>query len=163
MLTWGPFHRDNKAFTKLKGMRRAFFTGSNTSCQTHIHFHFDLYKTKCEVNNIPMNDQCISRDLWKMQGLLTQSTLDSIVQVSKVLKEFSKDAILHALAQLVACNNQVSEGGGGLKSTTKLLTFTAGICISKQGHVLELFNGHASQNANKGAAKLLRCHGLSSQ
>ena len=53
--------------------------------------------------------------------------------------------------------------GGGLKSTTILLTFTIGICISKQGHVSELFNGHVSQNENKRAAKLPWCHGLPSQ
>jgi len=53
----------------------------------------------------------------KSGGLLTQTTLDSVVQVSKGPKEFSRDALLHALAQLVACNNQVSERGGGSEST----------------------------------------------
>jgi len=32
-------------------------------------------------------------------------------------KEFSRDALLHALAQLVACDDQVSEQGGGSEST----------------------------------------------
>jgi len=110
----GPLCRDDKAFTDSKGLHRAFFTGSNTSCRTHIRYHYDVYKIKCEADNLPMNDRCIPRDLWekvqtKSGGLSTQTTLDSVVQVSKGPKEFSRDALLHALAQLVACDDQVSE------------------------------------------------------
>jgi len=163
-----PFCRDNKAFTDLKGLHRAFFTRSNMSCQTHICYHYDVYKFKCEADNLPMNNRCILWDLWKkMQtksgGLSTQTTLDSVVQVLKEPKEFSRDALLHALAQLVVCNDEVSERGGEIRINKKLLMFTTGICISKQGHVSELFNSHASQNENKGAAELLWCHDLPSQ
>ena len=117
-----PFCRDNKAFTDLKGLHRAFFTRSNMSCQTHICYHYDVYKFKCEADNLPMNNRCILWDLWKkMQtksgGLSTQTTLDHVVQVSKGPKEFSRNALLHALAQLVACDDQVSERGGGSEST----------------------------------------------
>jgi len=88
----------------------------------HIRYYYDVYKIKCEADNLPMNDQCIPQDLWKkMQtksgGLSTQTTLDHVVQVSKGPKEFSRNALLHALAQLVACDDQVSERGGGSEST----------------------------------------------
>jgi len=105
----GPLCRDDKVFTDSKGLHCAFFTGSNTSCRMHICYHYNVYKIKCEADNLPMNDRCIPQDLWKkMQTksgrLSTQTTLDSVIQVSKGSKEFSRDALLHALAQLVACD-----------------------------------------------------------
>jgi len=53
----------------------------------------------------------------QVRGLSTQTTLDSVVQVLKGPKEFSRDALLHALAQLVACDDQLSEQGEGSEST----------------------------------------------
>jgi hypothetical protein len=40
---------------------------------------------------------------------LSQMKLDSILEVMQVQKVFSMEAILHAVAQLVACDDQVSE------------------------------------------------------
>ena len=110
ILTWVDHSAETiKCSLTRRALHRAFFTGSNMSCRMHIHYHYDVYKIKCEADNLPMNDWCIPRDLWKkMQtksgGLSTQTTLDSVIQVSKGSKEFSRDALLHALAQLVACD-----------------------------------------------------------
>lgn len=37
----------------------------------------------------------------------TQTTLDNVLEVVKAPNEFSKEAILHAVSQLVACDDQV--------------------------------------------------------
>ena len=37
----------------------------------------------------------------------TQTTLDNVLKVVKAPNEFSKDAILHAVAQLIACDDQI--------------------------------------------------------
>ena len=104
--------REDSRFVESKGLRRAFFTGSNTSCQAHIRGHYETYKEWCEADGIKMKDHCIPRKLLRSQsagsGVLSQTTLDNAVEPSKPTKEFSKDAILHAVAQLVACDDQVS-------------------------------------------------------
>ena len=106
--------RNDQKIVTLKGLHCAFFTGSNTSCRTHIHFHYDVYKERCEVENIKINARCIPCDIWqKMQAPSggVQSMLDNVLQVSKGPKEFSSKALLHSLTQLVTCDDQVSEIG----------------------------------------------------
>ena len=81
----------------------------------HICCHFDVYKTRCEEQGIKLKDRCIPRELWKKMlkesagsgASSTQTTLDNVLEVVKAPNEFSKDAILHAVAQLVACDDQV--------------------------------------------------------
>ena len=110
-MTAYPCHipRENPRFVESKGLCRAFFTGSNTSCRAHIHGHYEVYKERCEADGIKMKEYCIPRNLLpKSQSVLSQTTLDDVVEPSKSTKEFSKDAILHAIAQLVACDDQVS-------------------------------------------------------
>ena len=110
--------REDPCFVESKGLRRAFFTGSNTSCRAHIRGHYQIYKERCEVDGIKMKEHCIPRKLLKSQsagsGALSQTTLDNAVE-PKTTKEFSKDAILHAVAQLVACDDQVSRVRRGVR------------------------------------------------
>ena len=86
--------------------------GSNTSCQAHICGHYQIYKEWCEADRIKMKEHCIPHKLLKSQsagsGVLSQMTPDNAVEL-KTTKEFSKDGILHAVAQLVACDDQVSD------------------------------------------------------
>ncbi|KAF8074786.1 hypothetical protein FPV67DRAFT_1385718, partial [Lyophyllum atratum] len=54
-----------KEFVKSHGLRKAFFKGHNSSNRTHIRFHFDLYKQRCEAIGVPLNHRCIPRAVWK--------------------------------------------------------------------------------------------------
>lgn len=87
-----------------------------------------------------MKDRCIPRAVWqKMQqaagaGVVssTQSTLDGMLQLSKVPKEFSREALLHALAQLVACDDQVSKMARKFNETsTNIFVLKAFALVSK--------------------------------
>ena len=67
-----------------------------------------------EVENNEINAQCIPCDIWQKMQVLSggiQSTLDNVLEVSKGPKEFSSEALLHSLTQLVTCDDQVSEIG----------------------------------------------------
>ena len=113
-MTAYPSHtpREDPHFVESKGLHRAFFMGSNTSCRGHIHYHYQIYKEKCEADGIKMKEHCIPPELLKSQSassvVLSQTMLDDVLKPSKYPKEFSKDAIMHAIAQLVACDDQVS-------------------------------------------------------
>ena len=98
---------------KSKGLRKTFFTGSNSSCRQHIRQHYDLYKKRCEDEKIPLNHRAIPPQVLKeMETSRTagkkQSTLDGIVTTVAPLKEFSRDGLLEAVAKFVACDDQVS-------------------------------------------------------
>ncbi|KAF8622594.1 hypothetical protein AX15_006893 [Amanita polypyramis BW_CC] len=111
---WCTVCRDDKSFVTSNGLHCAFFTGSNTSCHAHICNHYDLYKAKCEAEGIKMKDRCIPHAVWQRMQQATgagvvssmQSTLDGMLQLLKVPKEFSREALLHALAQLITCDDQ---------------------------------------------------------
>jgi hypothetical protein len=68
---------------KLKGLRKTFFTGSNSSCCQHICQHYDLYKKWCEDGKIPLNHRAIPPHILKgiQEGkdLKIQEQLDGIV------------------------------------------------------------------------------------
>ena len=63
-----------------------------------------------------MHEHCILRPLWKkmeakreaVQTGEKQTTLDGVFEKFQGPKEFMKEAITHAVAQLVVCNDQVS-------------------------------------------------------
>ncbi|KAF8222274.1 hypothetical protein L208DRAFT_994729, partial [Tricholoma matsutake] len=55
----------NEKTVKAKGLRKTFLTGSNSSCHQHIRQHYDLYKQKCDDNNIPMNYRAIPPHILK--------------------------------------------------------------------------------------------------
>ncbi|KAF8227032.1 hypothetical protein L208DRAFT_1012787, partial [Tricholoma matsutake] len=55
----------NEKTVKAKGLRKTFLTGSNSSCRQHIRQHYDLYKQKCNDNNIPMNYRAIPPHILK--------------------------------------------------------------------------------------------------
>ena len=103
--------RSNEAFIKEKGLRACFFKGLNTTCRHHIRRHYDVYKQKCEAEKITMKDRCVPRPLWrKMQDDVLcgkQRMLDKHIQKLLPVTEFSKPAILAAVAQLIACDDQV--------------------------------------------------------
>ena len=59
-----------------------------------------------------MHDNCIPHAILSQKqekGADQQTTLDGVVTKSLKPKVFSKDTILHAAAQLVACDDQVRQ------------------------------------------------------
>ena len=70
-----------------------------------------MYKQKCEAEKITMKDRCVPRLLWrKMQDDVLhrkQRMLDKHIQKLPPMTEFSKPMILAAVAQLIACSDQV--------------------------------------------------------
>jgi hypothetical protein len=107
----------NKDLVQVEGMQKAFLKGSNSSCHQHLRQHFKEYKSKCEDANIPTHHWAIPQNIWnKMEeekegrgktGRQAQSTLDGMIEMTKGPREFTQDGVLHAVAQLVACDDQV--------------------------------------------------------
>jgi hypothetical protein len=97
-----------------KNIRKAFFVGGNSSCRTHIRQHYTIYKERCQRLNIPENHHAIPRSIWKeMQELKqaktkTQASLDGMIERAQGPREFTREAVLHAVCQFIACNDQVS-------------------------------------------------------
>ena len=100
---------------KSKGLRKTFFTGSNSSCRQHIRQHYDLYKKRCEDEKIPLNHRAIPPPILKSiktgkdPKILEQKKLDGVVVKREHVKEFSRDRILDAVAKFVACDDQVGD------------------------------------------------------
>jgi hypothetical protein len=93
--------------------------GGNSSCRAHIRQHYDLYKQRCEKEDIPMNHWATPRDIWRVmeeekeaieQGRLTKKQQQQLLDFKTVTgpREFTREAALHAVTKLIAINNQVS-------------------------------------------------------
>ena len=110
--------RNNEAFTKLKGKQKAFFKGSNSTCRFHIRQHYEVYKEKCEKEDILMSHWAIPWPIWKaMEEEKEEQERGQSVkkQVQQKLdfktmtgpREFTRSGVLHAVAKLIVTNNQV--------------------------------------------------------
>ncbi|EDR01052.1 uncharacterized protein LACBIDRAFT_312616 [Laccaria bicolor S238N-H82] len=62
---WCTVCKGDEAFVKAHGKCKAFHKGGNSSCRAHIRQHFDLYKQKCEKEDIPMSHWAIPHNIWK--------------------------------------------------------------------------------------------------
>ena len=109
-----PFCREDPKIEKA-GMRKAFHLGSNSSCRQHIRQHYDIYKARCEGQNIPVQPQVIPQPIWKAMNAekekgKQQATLDeSFAKMPALLrKEFSKQAAVDAVMRLIVLDDQVS-------------------------------------------------------
>jgi len=111
--------RANEHFVKLNRKHKAFHKGVNSSCRLHIRQHYDLYKEKCEKAELPINHWAIPREIWKVmeenkelekQGQLTKKKQQQMLDFKGVTgpHEFTRAGILHAVAKLIATDNQVS-------------------------------------------------------
>src|SRR6202522_3174315 len=58
--------RTDEHFLQSQGKRKALHLGSNSSCRLHLRQHYNLYKEKCEANNIPINHWVIPREIWRV-------------------------------------------------------------------------------------------------
>ena len=96
---------------KLKGLRKAFFCGSNTSCRQHIRQHYPIYQQQCREQGLQENYQAVPPYILKEREEAKkpskQLKLDGVFK-GKRPTEFSKEGILEAVAKFVACDDQVS-------------------------------------------------------
>ena len=110
--------RNNEAFTKLNGKRKAFFKGSNSTCHFHIHQHYEVYKEKCEKGDILMCHWAIPRPIWKAmeeekeeqeRGRSTKKQMQHKLDFKTMMGpcEFTRSGVLHAVVKLIVTNNQV--------------------------------------------------------
>jgi hypothetical protein len=113
-----PAGRNNEAFIKLNGKRKAFFKGSNSTCRFHIRQHYEVYKEKCEKEDIPMSHWAIPRPIWKAmeeekeeqeRGRSTKKQMQQKLDFKTMTGpcEFTRSSVLHAVTKLIVTNNQV--------------------------------------------------------
>jgi hypothetical protein len=114
-----PPHRIDDTFVKRHGIRKAFHKGGNSSCRMHIRQHYEQYKAKCKEADIPINHWAIPWEIWKIMeeekdvaklGQRTQKKVQQILDFEAVTgpREFTREGVLHAVANLIVTNNQVS-------------------------------------------------------
>ena len=106
--------RTDPDIVKSKGLRKAFFSGSNTSCRQHIHQHYTIYQQRCQEQELTENYRAVPPQILKEREAAkkpkTQKNLDGIVIKGKRPAEFTREGILEAVAKLIACDDQVSKG-----------------------------------------------------
>ena len=96
-----------------ENLKKAFFTGGNSSCRAHIRQHYEIYKVRCKDGNIPVNHHAIPRNIFrqmkedKKRKGGTQATLDRMLEKTAEVKTYSREGATHAIAQFVACDDQV--------------------------------------------------------
>ena len=97
---------------KSKGLRKAFFCGSNTSCRQHIRQHYAIYQQQCKEQGLTENYWAVPTQILKEREAAKkprkQMNLDGIVIKEKRPADFSRDGILEAVAKFIACDDQVS-------------------------------------------------------
>ena len=126
---------------KLKGLRKTFFTGSNSTCRQHIRQHFELYKQRCETEGIPMSRRAIPPPIWKemttSKSPKKQTKLDAHISTGVRPSEFSRDDVLNAVAKFVACDDQVSRDSWGFFFECTECSYIVVSCC-EQGNIQEL-------------------------
>ncbi|KAF8231970.1 hypothetical protein L208DRAFT_1069017, partial [Tricholoma matsutake] len=61
---WCNTCRNDKEFVEKNGQRKAFHTGSNSSCRLHICQHYTRYQELCKQENIPEHHWAIPCSIW---------------------------------------------------------------------------------------------------
>ena len=100
----------------MSGMRKAFHKGGNSSNRFHIRQHYEIYKERCEKDKIPLNHWAIPPNIVKAkkaaemaaQGVTAQGQQQLTFKPIIGPREFTRAGTLHAVANLIATNNQVS-------------------------------------------------------
>jgi hypothetical protein len=90
-------------------VRKAFHKGSNSSNRFHIRQHYETYKERCEKGNITMNHWATPPKIAKAKAALEEEGQQKLgFKVMTGPREFTRAGTLHAVANLIATNNQVS-------------------------------------------------------
>ena len=106
---------DEKLIAK-HGRRKAFYTGGNSTCRRHIRTHYNLYKERCQMNNIAENHHAIPPHILAERKAETkpklsggQTTLDGkFAKAKSQTQMFSRDDILKSIVEFIVCDDQVS-------------------------------------------------------
>ena len=105
--------RTDPDIVKSKGLRKAFFSGSNTSCRQHIRQHYAIYQQRCQEQNLVENYRAVPPQILKEREAAkkpkAQTNLDGIIIKEKRPAEFSREGILEAVAKFITCDDQVSK------------------------------------------------------
>jgi hypothetical protein len=84
--------------------------GGNSTLHQHCQRHYTLYKEQCENTGILINHHAIppklAKTLEKEEKEKLQTKLDDKYVTHQEV--FTREAALHAVAQFVACDDQVS-------------------------------------------------------
>jgi len=94
--------------------KTAFFVGGNSTCRVHIRSHYLLYQQCCKEQEIPENHYTIPQAIWKemeeekrgSKGK-KQAKIDWAFEKENGKRAFTCEGVLNAVAQLVACDDQV--------------------------------------------------------
>jgi hypothetical protein len=106
--------RENSAFIKKSGKRKAFHVGGNSSCRQHIRQHYPIYQRRCKEANISEHHWAVPRHIWRerqanLAKTRKQGTLDGIaVKLHGGPKLFTREGLRHAVCQFIACDDQVA-------------------------------------------------------
>jgi hypothetical protein len=105
----------------VNGKRKAFHKGGNSSNRFHIRQHYVIYKERCEKSNIPTHHWATPPNIIKAAKVVAQEAANEAAQGTKKEgqqqlefktmvgpHEFTRAGTLHAVAKLIATNNQVS-------------------------------------------------------
>ena len=154
-------NREDKDFVAREGKQKAFLKGSNSSCRQHARKHWGIYKKKCEDAEIPVHHWAIPRQVWnemeskkgnnkkKNEGE-AQATLDHVFQKMSGPREFTRDGILHTVAQFVACDDQVHRACYSCCKTLKNVAVVSG---GRQGTIPKLFSSNETEIDTKRRTK----------
>jgi hypothetical protein len=101
--------RNRAKVVKGDGLWKCFLVGGNSTLRQHCWQHYELYKERCEEANIPVNHRAIPPKIVQMgRKDSTQTMLDDrVVNVNRP-ENFKHEGLLRAMAQFIACNDQVS-------------------------------------------------------
>jgi hypothetical protein len=89
-------------------VRKAFHKGSNSSNRWHIRQHYEIYKERCERGNIKMNHWATPPKIAKAKEAQRDGQQQLGFKTMTGPREFTRAGTLHAVANLIATNNQVS-------------------------------------------------------
>ncbi|KIK05364.1 hypothetical protein K443DRAFT_3861 [Laccaria amethystina LaAM-08-1] len=110
---WCNICKNDVEFVKRHGKRKAFHTGSNSSCRQHIRQHYKVYRKRCKEANLPEHHWAIPRIIWKQmeeertgKDVARQGTLDGFVgkEVGPVV--YTHENTLHMVTQFIAVDDQ---------------------------------------------------------
>ena len=153
MVTGHSYREDPKV--QKAGTRKAFHLGSNSSCRQHIRQHYEIYKARCEGQNIPIQSQAIPRPIWKAlqaekesKGKKQTILDDSFAKMPAAQrKEFTREGIVDAVTRLIVLDDQVSTRGVGFTFPHHIvLDRSTGYRTCKQARFQELLGRHATED-----------------
>ena len=113
---------------KRKGIWKNFHVGSTSLCHQHIRGHYTIYKELCKKENIEEHHWAVPRHIVRAREAAVaaentkgrQSKLDDIFEKVTSPREFLRAGVLHAVAQLITCNDQVKTIRESLRTNTHL-------------------------------------------